>query len=264
MKVLETAATIDLPDRRVAISGDWHGNVMWVRTVAGALARIAPDVTTILHAGDWNTSVQQSDKIFEAAGIERVYVTLGNHEKWDVVSPILAAHPGMAVRVSRITWILPRPFRMVIGGRTFLSLGGATSVDKYWMSHGWSPDEDITDAHVAEAIRGGEADIMITHESPAKSPVEAVQNVLRTNPAGFPQEALIESAASRVRVKQVWDATMPRLLCHGHMHAPGAGTLDDGRRVISLGCDYQAGNLAILNLADLDVKVPSLREVRGW
>lgn len=153
---------------------------------------------------------------------------------------------------------------MTIGGRRIVSLGGATSVDKYWMSHDWSPDEDVTDAHVAEAIRGGEADIMITHESPAKSPVKAVQNVLRTNPAGFPQEALIESAASRVRVKQVWDATMPRLLCHGHMHAPGAGTLDDGRRVISLGCDYQAGNLAILNLADLDVEVPSLREVRGW
>lgn len=264
MRVLESAPVIDLVDERVAVSGDWHGNTTWLRIMVNGLARIAPDVSTILQAGDWHTHPKWSDEIFEAAGIERVFVTLGNHEDWSAVSPLLAQHPGEAIRISRVTWILPRPFRLTIAGRSVLSLGGATSVDKYWMSHDWSPDEDITDTHVEDAIRGGAADVMICHESPAGTPVRVVRDILRTNPMGFPKEALIESAASRVRVRQVWDAVSPRVLCHGHMHAPGGGTTSDGRRVISLGCDYQASNLVILDMSDLELEVPSLHDVRGW
>lgn len=56
------------------------------------------------------------------------------------------------------------------------SLGGATSVDKAQREQGvnWWPDEDITDEQVAEAIAGGSAELMLTHESPARSPVRAV------------------------------------------------------------------------------------------
>lgn len=43
MKVLETAAVIDLPDRRVAVCGDGHGQDGWTRLVLRGLSRIAPD-----------------------------------------------------------------------------------------------------------------------------------------------------------------------------------------------------------------------------
>lgn len=263
MKVLETASVFDLPDERVAVCGDWHGNVGWVGTAVDAISRIAPDVNTILQAGDWWMDLPRSDKIMRNGGIERVLVTLGNHEPWPEITKVQNAHPGEAVRVSRSTWILPRPFRFSVGGRSFLSLGGATSVDRYWRPASlWHADETITDEHVHAAITGGPADVMITHETPAGSPVEVVRRILRSNPHSFPQESLIESAASRIRMGQVWNSVRPELLLHGHMHAPGAGQAEDGRRVISLGCDGQEGSIAILNLADLAAEVPSLYEIR--
>ena len=53
MRVLETQPVIDLPDRRVAVAGDWHGNLGWVKTVGRGIHRLAPEVTTVLQLGDW-------------------------------------------------------------------------------------------------------------------------------------------------------------------------------------------------------------------
>ena len=263
MKVLETAGVIDLPDRRVAVCGDWHGQAGWARMVLRGLSRIAPDVTTVIHAGDWSMNLSKSDEICAAFGIERVLVVPGNHD-YPALSPILRANPGVAVRVSQSSWLLPRPFRMSVGGRAVLALSGAASVDRYWrLPSEWSSDETITDADVAAAINGGPADIMVSHESPSDTPVRAVRHILRTNPLGFPRESLVESAASRVRVRQVWDAVNPPLAFHGHMHTPGGGTEPDGRRLISLGRNGQEGNLAIVDLRDLTVGVPSLRVLRA-
>lgn len=148
--------------------------------------------------------------------------------------------------------------------RQFLSLGGATSVDREWRTPGveWWPDEAITDEHVDAAIAGGAGDVMITHESPARTPVRAVREVLRTNPLGVPDHVRAESAASRRRVTRVWDAVRPSLLIHGHMHAPGGGITDDARRVSSLGQDLQQGHLVFLDLATLRLEAPSLRASR--
>lgn len=264
MKAFELARSIELEDRRVAVSGDWHGNVGWVRMLCRALPTLAPDISTLLQLGDWQMDPEATDALFDEAGITRAYVTVGNHEPWPDITPLLDEHPGAAIRVSNVTWILPRPARLRIGGRSVLSMGGAASVDRPWRREGagWWPDEAITDEHVAAAIAGGTADLMLTHEPPARTPVRAVREVLRTNPMGFPDETLAESAASRARVAQVWDAVHPELLMHGHMHVPGGGMTDDGRRVASLGCDAQQGNLAFLDLETLTLTTPSLREIR--
>lgn len=264
VRALETASTFDLPDERVAVCGDWHGDAAWLSAAANAISRIAPDVSTILQAGDWWMDLPRSDKIMRASGIERVLVTLGNHEPWTEITKVQDAHPGEAVRVSESTWILPRPCRFTVAGRSFLSLGGATSVDRYWRrASDWDAAETITDEHVRAARQGGEADVMISHETPAGTPVEVVRRILRSNPHNFPQASLVESAASRVRLAQVWDAVRPKLLLNGHMHAPGAGVKEDGRRVVSLGCNGQEGSIAILNVADLSVEMLSLRAIRN-
>lgn len=264
MRAVEHLPVIDLPDARVAVCGDWHGNTCWLRSLAPAIRNISPDITTILQAGDWWMDLGASDRILKDAGIERVLVTLGNHEPWPYITPVLDAYPGEAVRVSERTWLLPRPYRFRIAGRQILSMGGATSVDRAWRKAGteWWPDETITDAHVESALAGGPADVMITHETPAATPVRAVRELLRTNPFGFPAEALVDSATSRARITQVWDAVRPDLLLHGHMHVPGGGTTADGRRVISLGQDEQQGHLAFLDLATLTIETPSLRQIR--
>ncbi|WP_336640892.1 hypothetical protein [Microbacterium sp. USHLN272] len=115
---------------------------------------------------------------------------------------------------------------------------------------------------MAAAIAGGPADLMLTHESPARTPVCAVQEVLRSNPMGFPDETLAESAQSRERVAQVWDAVRPELLMHGHMHVAGGGATDDGRRVASFGRDTMQGSLAFLDLRTLRLEVPTIQQMR--
>jgi hypothetical protein len=146
-----------------------------------------------------------------------------------------------------------------------LSLGGAASVDRQSRIDGltWWPDEAITDEHVADAIAGGRADLMLTHESPANTPVRPVREILRTNPHGFPKAALEASAASRARVSEVWDAVRPELLAHGHLHVGAGGQTADGRRVASLGREGHEWNLGILDMSNLRMATPSLAILRG-
>jgi Calcineurin-like phosphoesterase len=111
MKAFEYASDITLPDQRVAVCGDWHGNVGWVRTLSRILPALAPDVTTILQLGDWWIDPDVVDETLADTDIDRIYVTLGNHEPWDQVTPIVDASAGSAVRVSELTWLLARPAR---------------------------------------------------------------------------------------------------------------------------------------------------------
>ncbi|WP_301110822.1 metallophosphoesterase [Microbacterium sp.] len=266
LKVREHARDIVVPDKRVAVCGDWHGNLGWARMLSRALPALAPDVTTMLHLGDWQMPPDEIDVIFAGTSITTMYVTMGNHDRWGEISPLLAKHPGEAVRVSEITWLLTRPMRMTIGGRRVLSLGGASSIDRESRIEGltWWPDEAITDLHVAEAIAGGPADLMVTQEGPAGTPVRPVREILRTNPHRWPTAALEASAASRARITEVWDAVRPELLAHGHMHVAAGGKAEDGRRVASLGRDGQNGNLAFLDMATLTMAVPHLSSIRGY
>ena len=264
MRALEYVSDITLPDQRVAVCGDWHGNVGWVQTLARILPVLAPDVTTILQLGDWWMDPPVTDEVFAGTAIDLILVSLGNHEPWDQITPLLDANPGSAARMSEITWLLPRPARLSIGGRSVVSLGGAASVDRLWRidGAGYWRDEVITEDQVSAAIAGGPADLMLTHESPARTPVRAVREVLRTNPMGFPDETLAESAQSRERVRQVWDAVRPELLMHGHMHVAGGGATDDGRRVASFGRDTMQGSLAFLDMRTLRLEVPTVQQMR--
>lgn len=266
MRALQHTSSISLPDQRVAVCGDWHGNLGWARMLSRALPHLAPDVTTVMHLGDWWMPPGAVDEIFAETPITRFYVVLGNHEDYGQVTPLLDKHPGEAVLVSGLTWILPRPARLTIGGRSVLALGGASSVDRESRQEGltWWPDEAITDEHVAAAIAGGPADLMLTHESPANTPVRAVRKILSSNPHRFTKMALEASAASRARVSQVWDAVCPELLAHGHLHVGAGGKTDDGRRVASLGRDGHEGNLGILDMKNLRMATPSLAIVRGY
>lgn len=104
---------------------------------------------------------------------------------------------------------------------------------------------------------------MLTHESPAGTPVRAVREILRSNPSWITKAALEASAASRARVGEVWDAVRPELLAHGHMHVAGGGTTGDGRRVASFGREGFEGNLGFLDMRTLRMTTPNLRAIRA-
>lgn len=98
LQVLDTATGITLPDQRVAVVGDIHGNFRWLDIIARAVHTLTPDVTTMLQLGDWAMDPDATDEALDGTGIERIYVVLGNHEDWSQITPLLDAHPGAAIR----------------------------------------------------------------------------------------------------------------------------------------------------------------------
>lgn len=267
MRIFETAESFDLPDPRVWVSGDWHSNAGWVQTLLPALRRRDPEVTTVLQLGDYGFShagpgISAVDYWSRRAGIERVFVTLGNHESWGEITAAQDATPGRAIRVSDVVWLLPRPFRFTVGGRTVLSLGGAASIDRQFRTPGvdWWEAENSTEQMVSDAISGGPADLMLTHDSP-QTATPAVRDIIAGSSRRIAAEALEASAASRDKIEQVWNAARPKLLLHGHMHVYDELTAAD-RRVISLNRDTWPGNAGLLNLETLAFAPLSLLEIR--
>jgi hypothetical protein len=246
---------------RVAIAGDWHGNVPWVQSVIPRLHRQAPDVTTIFHLGDFGLFPERIgegflsavDFLSVAAGIERIWVTPGNHEDWGQLAARFDARPGQPVQLSRVVWTLPRSYRFTIARKRWMSFGGAASLDLDWDGEGqeWQSGEAPTDSDVRTAIAGGLVDVLLTHET-VNGGTREVEDILAANPLGWGQAALEYSAASRRRVTQVWEAVHPAILAHGHIHMKGEIELADRRRVYSLGSNGRAGNLGVLNVETLE------------
>jgi hypothetical protein len=261
---MSSASPVDLSiagERRVAIAGDWHGNRAWVQRAIPLLAREAKGISTLLHVGDlgiWREPkgkgfLQTVDYWCQRAGIDRVLVTPGNHENWDLLDAAFAREPGHAVQLSKVVTVLPRAFRFTLAGRSFLSFGGAASLDYADRTAGqdfWQA-EMPTENDVATAIAGGPVDVLLTHEA-VNGGAPAVDRMIAFNPLGWPADAVAYSARSRARVTQVWDELRPSLLAHGHMHVKDEIGLPDGRRVYSMGMDGDDGNLAVLALDDLD------------
>jgi hypothetical protein len=247
-------------ETKVAVAGDWHANPNWVGRAVPAIVQESSGIRTILHLGDFGIwSGIRGRKYLDSvdfwcarSGIERVLVTPGNHEDWASLDADFAAAPGEPIQLSPTIQVLPRGLRFTLGGRSFMSFGGAASIDYSYRTVGldWFLTETPTDEDVAQAIAGGPVDVLLTHET-VNGGTAASQKQVQSNPMGWSAEAQHYSAESREKVTRVWTAVRPEVLLHGHMHVKDERTLDDGRRVLSLGCDNQRGNLGVLNLETL-------------
>ena len=213
---------------------------------------------TILHVGDlgvWSHErppgfLGTADYWLERTGIARLLLTPGNHDDWEWLEAEFATAPGRAVQMSRRVWALPRGLRFQIGGRPFLSFGGAASMDYASRTAGksWWVQAAPTELDVEYAVSEGPVDIMLTHDMVNGGTFEAEYQLSR---GLWESEAEEYSATVRAKVTTVWDAVRPSVLAHGHMHVVGQRTLADERRVYSMGCEWMRGNLAILELANL-------------
>lgn len=249
---------------RVALAGDWHGNLPHA---IGSIERLARSgVRTILHLGDFGlwpgeAGAKYIRRVTQACDEHdlTILVTDGNHEDHARLALI---EPFDGVR-----WISDRIGFHVRGHRwqwaetTFASLGGAPSVNRDDLVDGvsWWPAEQITHLDLAKTIAGGPVDVLLTHDAPEPS-TKAVDDVLRHNPQGWPREALEYAEVGRTRLSLAFLTLQPRLLVHGHHHVVDratvrvpAGTRDS--HVVSLGCDGMGGNLAILDIDTLDVAI---------
>ncbi|WP_104190595.1 hypothetical protein [Cryobacterium sp. Y82] len=127
---------------------------------------------TILHVGDFGIRPERSGKGFPASvdfwckntRIDRVLVAPGSHEDWNRLDGWLAGAPGRPVQISGNVRVLPRGLRFSLGGATYMSFGGAASVDCELRVPGkeWWLAEIPTDHDAAAAIAGCPVDVLIT------------------------------------------------------------------------------------------------------
>ncbi|WP_168929494.1 metallophosphoesterase [Nocardioides sp. GY 10113] len=255
---------------RVGVAGDWHGNTGVALAAVRTFAEQGVDL--VLHLGDFGllwpgNSGQKYHRKVERVCAEhsvRLLVTPGNHEHWTRTDRLpLEARDGFG----EIGWVtdhvavLPRAHRFKIGDRSFVSLGGAVSVDREWRTADidWWAQEAIEPEHVHATVAGGPVDVFLAHDSPAAPYwTPAVAQICTTNPQDWPADAVVDAAVGRTLMRQAFEAIAPSLFLHGHYHVRDSADVvlrsGGGCRIESLAADGEPGNVAILDLDTLRVE----------
>ncbi|MGH8775329.1 MAG: metallophosphoesterase [Jiangellaceae bacterium] len=251
---------------RLGIAGDWHGNRGWALRCVRALADAG--VGEIYHLGDFGIWPGPRGREYLlkldaalASHAMTTFVTPGNHEDYDQIDELPALDLGHDI--GAVQWItdhialLPRGHRWERNGWSFVSLGGAPSVDRWSRREGlnWWAAEAITDDDVARVVDGGHADVMLAHDAPdAALGTPRVASVLRSNPVGWSGSALRYATEGRDRMTAAFLAVEPRLFLHGHYHLNDEALVDQfthPTRVVSVDCDgAPEGNLVLVSLPE--------------
>ena len=143
---------------------------------------------------------------------------------------------------------LPRGHRWTHRRRSFVSFGGAVSIDLKFrrLGRSWWMEELPTVEEGAALAAGGHGEIMVSHDSAA--PGTPLVNRIRTTPNGWSGDALAYAAVGARRITAAWDAVAPDVLVHRHFHVQDAVTLPSGQRIVSLAAEENPGNVMLLNL----------------
>ncbi|WP_426247534.1 hypothetical protein [Nocardioides sp. LHG3406-4] len=205
------------------------------------------------------------ESICAGYGIELLCIT-GNHENWARLDAMWAdprwqAEDGSPrpIEVTEHVTMLPRGHRWEMGGRSFVALGSAPSVNRDMLTEGidWWPSEVIREEHVEATIAGGHAEIMLTHDSPGPPYcTAAVADIIAGNPLDWPEDILAYADEGIEKVTRAVLGVQPRLLVHGHFHVadeavvrlPGA---DYDTTIWSLAARHDQGNVRLLDLDTL-------------
>lgn len=244
----------------VGLAGDWHGNSGWA---AHAIRRLAAklegqETKLILHAGDFGLWPGRDGEEYLHAvedslaetGAELWFVD-GNHEWHPRLHELRATRDMLKldgpVGVGKgIKW-LPRGYRWTWNGKTWLALGGATSVDRALRVEGesWWPEEAITDHDAYEAAAPGPADVMLCHDAPTRVCLD-----FGPWPRGWNIADKARADRHREVLQDITDKVRPELLIFGHYHRVVRQTM--GRtRVLGLDMDGSAGNFILLDTRSL-------------
>lgn len=136
----------------------------------------------LIIAGDFGavwTGDDQDDEILEYHEVKN-YTTLfiaGNHENYDLLEkyPVEVWNGGKVRRIREHVLQLMNGQVFKIDGKTFFTMGGATSVDRIFRKEGisWWPQEEPPEEELLEAVRnlsnaGRNVDYIITHTCPEK------------------------------------------------------------------------------------------------
>ena len=190
----------------------------------------------------------------------------GNHEHWARLDELWAdpAHQDgtgrlLPLDVSDHVSLLPRGHRWELDGRSFVALGGAPSVNRLLLTEGvtWWPSEVITDEHLDLTLAGGQADVMLVHDSAAPPWCTApVREIVESNPMDWPEVILAEADEGMAQVTRALLGVRPRLVAHGHFHVAGEAVVrlpeaEHDTTIWSLAANGDPANVRLLDLATL-------------
>lgn len=223
------------------LAGDWHGSFSQADKVIRFAKEIGVD--TIFQVGDfgiWQNDkpfLNQMQQLLKSFEIELYFID-GNHENFVMLYEKKILDDGTRYVRDNITYV-PRGYRWEWHGMIFLALGGAASIDKGRRIEGrsWWPEEYLTEEDILTAQSGGPVDVMITHDSPFGAPNTVTDNMYDQLSAVkyFGKDALQYCTIHRKLLQRVTDEITPRILIHGHYHAPMRGTYFHGDDKFTVG-----------------------------
>jgi len=256
----------------IGLIGDLEGDRDWAVSGLRSLGERG-DVQVACQLGDLRFGMGPHHQDYLAAlesvcaefELQLLCIT-GNHEDWALLDRLWAdprwQHDDGALKpidVSDHVTMLPRGHRWEMGGRSFVALGGAPSVNRDLLTEGidWWPSEAIQEEHVEATVAGGHAEVMLTHDSPGPPYcTDAVADVIRSNPWGWPDSILEYAEDGIEKLTRAVVGVQPLLLAHGHFHVtdqavvrlPGAA---HDTTIWSLGANQDSGNVRLLDLDTL-------------
>lgn len=257
----------------VGLAGDWHGNTRWAVSCLKMFSDA--DIKTVYQVGDfglWPGARGAAYLSYVLGACEKLGMTLwivpGNHEDYDqIVDPedpeggterqVLGSGDGWEVAV------LPRGYGWEFGGRKFVALGGAPSIDYQMRTEGasWWPAEMIRESDLERLPRSEGADVMLTHDAPDGG-TEAVQKIINTPPhlSMWSESGLRYAREGRMLMNRAVEIVKPAVFVHGHMHVTDHRLDEESNRLyVAMGADGELGNVAVLHL-DTEMWIERLQE----
>ncbi len=256
----------------IGLVGDLEGDRDWAVARLRALGERG-GVEVVCQLGDLRFGYGPEPEAYLAA-IESVCAEFdlrflcitGNHENWALLDRLWADERwrredgGLKpIDVTEHVTLLPRGHRWEMGGRSFVALGGAPSVNRDLLTEGvdWWPSEVIREEHVEATIAGGHADVMLTHDSPGPPYCTVpVADVMLNNPNQWPDSILAYAEEGIEKVTRAMLGVTPLLLAHGHFHVAGQAVVQlpgcaHDTTVWSLAANQDPGNVRLLDLDTL-------------
>lgn len=264
--------------KRLGIAGDWHGNTQWV--VAALKGFKLAGIDTVYHVGDFGFWPGNEGKKFLRA-LERqlklyditLYVTMGNHEDYPQVEALPVSEDGLRWATPHIA-VMPRGYRWEVDGVSFISLGGAPSINFLDLKKGinWWPEEAITMGDIYRLYGDVEdhprTDVMITHDAPdGIAPLDAL---MKDNAKEWMLEGVQYAAEGRKMMNAAVEIIKPRMFFHGHYHYDYIAPTEFGEdekfmtTVVGLNRDTYKNNNLILDLNTMEtewIKTPGRFEL---
>lgn len=248
------------------IAGDWHGNEEWAVKMLALFADRG--VERIYHLGDFGLWHDDQGMSFMAAVNKAcgdagmvIDVTLGNHENMVMFDAMPRNDIFRVMDQFPNIRYFERGARWTDGNLSFVSLGGANSIDRFTRhaNINWWEGEQIGYGDIMRTREGGFANVMLTHDCPAG--VAVVNDDDDSHGEGrlpWSEEAKEYAQHSRVAIRAAVDAVKPDVLFHGHFHWSATLTTDltdsEGNpytlKSVSMGKDEQAGNIGLLDVTN--------------